>query len=236
MSVYIKGLPCLRDCDLAFEVRIEVTPPEGDWISARLDEASAYAGPWQEVETFDLSDQDGPSYVLATTVGEFSAGMFRATLTDADGEEWISEPEQRHESVWHGIRCDLSSVAALVRSRTVDGGGKRVNAWTESTVPKASQVEELIDHATDLVTLETGWRIPARLRPMARTVVALQAAVLMAESYTPEANDDSGHQALIATFLRSRDSLVSSIRGAAAASSGRRSFASIPVLGHNGVL
>jgi hypothetical protein len=236
VSLYISGLPCIRDCDLAFEVRLEVTPPEGEWVSARLDEATAYVGPWQEVETFDLSDQHGISYVLATTVGEFSAGLLRAILTDADGETWTSEPEQRHESVWHGIRCDLSTVAALVRSRTVDGGGKRQNAWTETTVPTASQVEELIDHATDLVSLETGSRIPARLRPMARTVVALQAAILMAESHTPEANDESGHQSFVASFLRARDSLVSSVRGAAAVSSGRRSFGSIPVLGHNGVL
>lgn len=82
----------------------------------------------------------------------------------------------------------LDEVAAMLRARTVDANGNELSTFTATTSPTATQAQQLLDSAYDLVRLRIG-RISDsndELIGQARTVVMLLAARLVETVYYPE--------------------------------------------------
>lgn len=234
MHLYVSGIDCYYDKDQKYIVDIrDVTPAEGDWIQAVVEEATAHTGPWQEVDTFTIVGE--PPYNFVSEVGEFSAGLYRVVFYDADGNEWISEQIVRHAGVWYDVRPSAQSVADLLRARLTDRFNKKTDIWTKETNPTIEQVERTIDQATNLFIISIGRYIPSRLRREAETVVALQAACLIEPSSQPEQSnsDRSPAKMYAAMYLSALEALKKNIENQTAGSP-RVPWGNIAVTGATG--
>jgi hypothetical protein len=106
------------------------------------------------------------------------------------------------------VRPTVDDVAALERTRTtgaVELGGDEGSegTFTATTRPTATEVENLIDMATDMIF---GWTVPPvdPIRyPVIRRAITIQAAVLIEASYFREtARPETGVLALWRGLLR----------------------------------
>lgn len=80
----------------------------------------------------------------------------------------------------------IADVGALLRARTKDDDGNELGTFTTNTRPTDAQVSVLIQNAQDFVTAAVDTDIPELAWPMARSVIALRAAMLVELSYFPE--------------------------------------------------
>lgn len=82
----------------------------------------------------------------------------------------------------------LDEVASMLRARTVDENGNELGTFTDTTSPTATQAQQLLDSAYDLVRLRIGRIDDAEEETIeqAHTVVMLLAARLIETVYYPE--------------------------------------------------
>ena len=78
-----------------------------------------------------------------------------------------------------------ANVAALLRARTKDSGGRELGEWTDETRPTLAQVDETIALAAATVEAKVGTPVDACAGPFA-IAVAYEAACLVEKSYFPE--------------------------------------------------
>jgi hypothetical protein len=93
-----------------------------------------------------------------------------------------------HFPAHYPSKPSLDEVATMLRARTVDENGNEVGTFNDTTSPTATQAEQIIDSAYDLVLLRVG-RISddsSELQSQAKSVVMLLAARLIETVYYPE--------------------------------------------------
>ena len=78
-----------------------------------------------------------------------------------------------------------ATVAALLRARTKDQGGRELGEWTDETRPTLTQVDEAIALAEATVEAKVGTPVDACAGGFA-TAVAYEAACIIEKSYWPE--------------------------------------------------
>jgi hypothetical protein len=81
---------------------------------------------------------------------------------------------------------ELPEVAALVRTRTKDTGGRELGTFSDVTRPTDEEVNNLIAQALSTVESKVGSDIPEKMLPDAKHVVALQTAMLIELTLFPE--------------------------------------------------
>jgi hypothetical protein len=139
------------------------TPPERitvHWLSARIEEASSptatpadITGPITLVPSI-TDPENPPSYDFETANAVLAEGWYRVVWIDAGGQEQPTE--------WLQLRAlspyapTVGDIAAILRARTVELGGVRVNTFTDRTTPTAQQVQDIIALHTPLVFATLG--------------------------------------------------------------------------------
>ena len=83
------------------------------------------------------------------------------------------------------IDATPANVAALLRARTKDQGGRELGEWTDETRPTLAQVDETLALAAGIVEARTGTPVDACLGSFA-VAVCFEAACLIEKSYFPE--------------------------------------------------
>jgi len=83
------------------------------------------------------------------------------------------------------IDATPANVAALLRARTKDQGGRELGEWTDETRPTLTQVEETIALADATVGAKVGAPVEACAGGFAVAVI-YEAACLIEKSYYPE--------------------------------------------------
>lgn len=93
------------------------------------------------------------------------------------------------------FRPTVDDMGAIMRARTASGG-EELGTFTTETQPTAAEVETAIDRASGLVSPRLG-SVRDDLIELARSIVALRAAMLVETSYFPEeaAPDQSAYAA-----------------------------------------
>jgi hypothetical protein len=84
------------------------------------------------------------------------------------------------------IRPTVQEVANMMPDRTTlprSAGGGDAGTFTASTTPTEAQVNDLIDMVLDTVEVQVTEHSPTRVRRSARTIVKLQAAMLVEATY-----------------------------------------------------
>jgi hypothetical protein len=77
------------------------------------------------------------------------------------------------------------NVAALLRARTKDTGGRELGEWTSETRPTLAQVQETLSLASAIVVARTGEPVSSCAGSFAIAVV-FEAACIIEKSYFPE--------------------------------------------------
>ncbi len=85
-------------------------------------------------------------------------------------------------------------LGSIMRARTRNSLGKEQGTFTADTRPTGDEVENVIAQAVALVSPRLGGTVPDRLQNLARSIVALRAAMMIEASYVPE-SDDNGSSA-----------------------------------------
>lgn len=80
----------------------------------------------------------------------------------------------------------VAEVAAVTASRTIDNLGNEVGTFNTDTRPTAVQVDSLINTAAQIVVSKIGTTIPLSIEPIAKSVIAIRAAMLIELTYFPE--------------------------------------------------
>jgi hypothetical protein len=83
------------------------------------------------------------------------------------------------------IDATPENVAALLRARTKDQGGRELGEWTDETRPTLDQVVETIALAEGAVTAKVGSPVEACAKSFA-VAVCFEAACMVEKSYFPE--------------------------------------------------
>lgn len=180
-------------------------PPRYDaasWTQARIEEATAQAGPWTVIDTRPLTPDADPtnpaSRSFTTELATLTEGWYRVTWLDAQGD--ASAPtEPAHNVAGPQIRPTVAEVAILLRTRTVgessgglggDTSPADVTTFTSETRPAAAEVEAVIDQAVEAITAQLPPNIPALYYAQTRHNVALYAAILIEGSFFRESLDE----------------------------------------------
>jgi hypothetical protein len=151
------------------------------------------------VEVYDPTD--GGTLIAPTTAGitEPRPGTYRVLLTGSTigtfSVRWVTPDGKVAEEDLiisadapiddEGVRPSLATMGSLMRARTKDFDGNELGTFTENTRPTDGQVQSAIDTALSLVGARLG-NVPDRLEDLARSVVALRAAMIVETSYFPE--------------------------------------------------
>jgi hypothetical protein len=153
------------------------------WTHVRWERSPSRAGAWTEVETQALDPvapdpADPPSYNLTTTIEDFPGWVRLVWLTDSG----VQEPT---EPVFVGsaIRPTVQEIANLMPDRLTLADGTEATTFTDSTRPTATQVEALIDLVLDTVDTKVPSRSSTELQRAARSIVALETAILAEATY-----------------------------------------------------
>jgi hypothetical protein len=174
------------------------TPPERTvvhWTSARIEEAASPLDTPAELATVTLSPaitdpMEPQSYDFETTLATLAVGWYRIVWIDANGDEQPTE--------WVALRAlspyapTVGDIAAVLRARTVELGGFRVNAFTDQTSPTAQEVQQLIALHAPLMLARLGRLDDLHcanaedLRAAATSVIAQRVALEVEASYWPE--------------------------------------------------
>jgi hypothetical protein len=174
---------------------IDARPParadSEPWTSVRVEQATEREGPFTTADTIALSPTDAdpmdPAARDLTFDSTLATGWFRLVFVDADLNEAPPTEPVLDDGQDDRILADVIEVASFLRARTRDQFGNEVGTFNANTRPTESQVVSLIRLAADHVTATVGTReLPAGLMRMARTAVALRAAMLVELSYFPE--------------------------------------------------
>lgn len=177
------------------------TPPERapatHWTAARIEEAAtptdaaavSIAGPIT-LSPAITDPMSPPTYSFETGNAALAEGWYRVVWIDAAAEE---QPTQ-----WVQLRAlspyapTVADVASILRARTVELGGARVDTFTDQTAPTAQSVQQLIALHTPLVFARLG-RLDnllctnaADMLSAARSVAAQRVALEVEASYWPE--------------------------------------------------
>ena len=83
------------------------------------------------------------------------------------------------------IDATPANVAALLRARTKDAGGRELGEWTDETRPTLAQVTETLELANAVVQARVGAPVDACLQSFAVAVV-FEAACMIEKSYFPD--------------------------------------------------
>lgn len=170
-------------------------PPDNQlWVSAEIQEAPLASGLWTTIEgPITLSPAvtdptDPPTYAFSTTNAQFENAWYRIVWTDSVA---FAHPSHPFSFValppWAPAVAD---VAALVRSRLKLKGGTRVTNFTEDTIPKASEVQDLVEKASRKVVSKVGFTLTSMDKEQdARQNAALYAAMLVELNYFAEQID-----------------------------------------------
>jgi hypothetical protein len=78
-----------------------------------------------------------------------------------------------------------ANVAALLRARTKDSGGRELGEWTDETRPTLAQVDEALALAEGVVAARVGEPVAACTSPF-NVAVVFEAACIIEKSYFPE--------------------------------------------------
>jgi hypothetical protein len=148
-----------------------------------------------------ISEPSPGVYAATLTLPDEGDYVIRWTLADSDGDpenNATATEEIRVRAAAHAdLRPTLADLASIMQSRVYNGTGEdEVGTFTYETRPTAEQAETIIDRALGLVTGRVG-SVPASLREMVRSIVALRAAMLVETSYFPNetGSEDSAYAA-----------------------------------------
>jgi hypothetical protein len=116
---------------------------------------------------------------------------------------------------------EVADVAALIRARTKVRGGEELGTFTDTTIPTAEEVENLIDKAVRRVASKIGVA-PCNedLEADAKDSAALYAAMLVEQSYYPEQTrpDQSAFKSMQSLFNDAIKDLADAVRATCAGS------------------
>lgn len=149
------------------------------WTQARIEESASRSGPFTTVETQTLATYTDPA---APPLFDFTSelvtqypGWVRVVFLDADGTQEPTEPV----FVGSAVRPSVLEVANLMPDRTTIAGGDEAGTFTADTDPTATQVDGLIDLVLDTVEPLVPADASSETLRSARTLVALEAAILV---------------------------------------------------------
>lgn len=224
-----------------------IPPPRFDavpWTKVRIQESAASTGTFVTIQTITLSPVDpDPANPLArsftTELATLTEGWYRTIFEDATGDlSSPSSPVQNIASSLSQVQPTVRELGAVMRARTVDTNSVEQGTFTTTTRPTATQAEEMIDRATDLILIRTGSDIPSRLRSITRTVILLKAAQLVELSYYPEQTDSeqSAFAQYAAEFVASMTALEESLRENEAGGRLTPRFGTIAAIGVDGYI
>ena len=159
------------------------------WTQARIEESAARSGPFTTVETQALAaytdPENPPAYDFTTEQLSIYPGWVRVVFLDVDGTQEPTEPR----FVGSAIRPGVDEIANLMPDRTTLAGGGEAGTFTASTRPTATQVDALIDLVLDTVEPLVPPDAAGEVLRSARSVVALNAAILIETGHFGEQTD-----------------------------------------------
>jgi hypothetical protein len=112
-------------------------------------------------------------------------GWLRVVFIDGSGNQEPTEPVY----VGSAIRPTVLEVANLMPDRTTIQGGAEAGTFTTGTTPTATQVDALIDLVIDTVGPRVGPDADGEVQRAARSIVALQTAILAEATYFSHQGD-----------------------------------------------
>lgn len=202
---------------MSYERTLEgYTPPErfppvtDHWVSARIfegatsDFATAVAIEGPITLSPAITDPTSPpTYNFTTRNAQRETGWYWVVWKDTTAFEARSDPVERRAPLTYAP--SVGEVAAILRARLVELGGKRVETFTDQTEPSAQQVAQLIDLYAPMVFSRLGdltalsCANAASLRGAARALAAERVAIEVELSYRPE---EVGESAAAAAAVR----------------------------------
>jgi hypothetical protein len=163
----------------------------GVWTQARYQYAASRQGSWTTILTENLSPVDtDPTLPLTRDLDVIVPdlgypGWLRVVFIDAGGNQEPTEPVY----VGSAIRPTVLEVANLMPDRTTIQGGAEAGTFTTGTTPTATQVDALIDLVIDTVGPRVGPDADGEVQRAARSIVALQTAILAEATYFSHQGD-----------------------------------------------
>lgn len=184
------------------EVRLnDYEPPARDdlpWVKVVIEEGPTADGPWVEIDRQDLvpvdTDPENPAVRDFTTVNAtLDGGWYRVYFLDANDDPSFPSASTS-ASLAITYLPSVRQVATHIRNRTRlgepwNGMPEGAHAGTfapTATNPTSSQARDTIREASNFVGSKLGRDVPTAVREMARSVVALRAAMQIELSYYSE--------------------------------------------------
>jgi hypothetical protein len=187
--------------------RADATP----WTQARLREAPARSGPWTVIETLNLdpvdADPSTPTWRDFTSEATtLAAGWYQLEWADADGDSELEEPQL----IGPAFMPAHADVARVLRNLLRDDLGNRLTAFSASTTPTATEVDDYIADAADHLVSRVG-DVPTRHRRAANHVCALRAGILALQGLGARAQAGAGYKDLQALYTDELNALLAAL-------------------------
>lgn len=157
------------------------------WVTAKISESTASAGPWSLLETITLDPVDTDPTNPGTRDFTFDTatlenGWYQVEWLDEDLNRSVAPPVQNLQTT-RAYRPLVGDVGELIRARTRNENGNLLGTFTATTTPTYEQVDRVIDTAMRKLEAKFGPDMAAELVGSASHVVALRAAMLVELSY-----------------------------------------------------
>lgn len=164
------------------------------WTKVQIDESATEAGAITASAIADLdpvdADPTDPQARDFTMVGvTLATGWYRVTFLDDDGNQQPTAWVYNGEATDAQLSPTVTDIAALLRARTRSDDeqiGEELGTFNDRTRPTGTQVQALIQIAVNQLRTDTNVAIPLRFATQAKSLVALNAATLVEDSFTPE--------------------------------------------------
>lgn len=156
----------------------------GAWTTVRIDEAASEGGTVVGSGTAallpaDTDPEEPQSRDFTLTGATLTAGWYRVTFLDGDGNE------QSTEWVFNGppIRPSVGDIGTLLHAYTTTEGSGEAGTFNDDTDPTGTQVERFIDIAVGQVAIQLPDDLTAKQTVQARAMVAYLTAILVLNSH-----------------------------------------------------
>jgi hypothetical protein len=203
------------------------------WVSVRIEEATAPDGPWTVIDTIALPPQadpeNPPEFSFTTELATLEHGWYAVVFIDDTGDEARASAVFNAAVPADGRRPGVDDVALLLRTRTVKGTNAGLGADTgpgdfttfdATTRPSSAEVQMLINTAYGALAGKVPGDIgalPEKFWGAFSHVVAVYTAILVELSFFRNAEPtwmdemrrflDDGLQALLLDIERDQPAL-----------------------------
>lgn len=154
---------------------------ETQWLTATIEEAPAEAGPWEDIEGFELAAEVDPSNPTSrsftSTEAQYQNGWYRIRYEDGEGNQDLTDAVS--SSMVPQEIPSLDEVADLMYARTRTPGGALTGRFTDQTTPTAAKVRRFIVRAYSHVSAATGTITNPDLMEDFKTAVMYYTGVLI---------------------------------------------------------